>query len=335
MDSLSSLYLPPQSSTMAGEVDALFNFILGASAIMFGLVCGAIILFVMRYRRRGQAGRTDGTAHNTKLEIVWTAIPTVLIIIVFFWGFKSYIRMHVTPHEAKEIKVTGQKWFWSFDYPEGATSVNDLVVPVNTPIKLLMSSTDVIHSFFVPNFRIKMDVLPNRYTVTWFEATEEGEFDLYCTEFCGSGHSEMIGKVKVVSDSGFAAWVDENSSFGEGMTPVAFGELLYDSKACITCHSLDGSVMDGPSFLGRYGSEVLMSDGRRVQMDENYLRESILNPKAKIANGYQPIMPTYQGVLKDREIDALIAFIKALNGEAPAEETSDRTADETQQDTEL
>ncbi|MBD3257739.1 cytochrome c oxidase subunit II [candidate division GN15 bacterium] len=332
MDSTSSLWMPSQSSTMAEEVDALFNFILGGSAVIFGLVCGAIILFLLRYRRRGKVARTDGRAHNTTIEILWTAIPTVLIIIVFFWGFKSYIRMHVTPHEAAEIKVTGQKWFWSFDYPEGATAVNELVVPVNKPIKLLMSSTDVIHSFFVPNFRMKMDVLPNRYTVTWFEATEMGEFDLYCTEFCGSGHSEMIGKVRVVDDSGYAAWLDANSNLGEGMTLVEFGEMLYERKACITCHSVDGTPKDGPSFLGRYGTEVLMSDGQQVAMDENYMRESILNPQAKIVNGYQPIMPTYQGVLKDREIDALVAFIKSVNGEetveAPEGQADDQTDDQ-------
>ena len=313
MDSSSFLYLPSQSSTMAGEVDALFNFIMGASAVIFGLVVGAIILFLIRYRRRGAVGRTEDKSHSTMLEITWTAIPTVLIIIVFFWGFRSYIRMHVSPHDSMEVKVTGQKWFWSFDYPEGATAVNELVVPVNKPIKLLMSSKDVIHSFFVPNFRIKMDVLPNRYTITWFEATKTGVYDLYCTEFCGKGHSEMIGKVKVVDDSGYTAWIDANSNVGEGLTPVEFGKLLYERKACVTCHSTDGKAMDGPSFVGHFGTEVLMSDGSRVLMDENYIRESILNPKAKVVNGYQPIMPTFQGVLKDREIDALIAFIKSLN----------------------
>lgn len=313
MDTTGSFWLPSQSSTVASDVDALFNFILGGSAVIFGLVTGAIILFLIRYRRRGKAGLTDGKAHNLAMEITWTAIPTVLIIIVFFWGFRSYIGLHVTPHESMEVKVTGQKWFWSFDYPEGASSVNELVVPVNKPVKLLMSSSDVIHSFFVPNFRIKMDVLPNRYTISWFEATHTGEFDLYCTEFCGAGHSEMIGKVKVLDDSGYVAWLDANSTLGEGMTPVEFGELLYQRKACNTCHSLDGSVKEGPSFVGRFNTEILMADGTQVTMDENYLRESILNPQAKIVNGFQPVMPTFQGLLRDREVDALIAFIKSLN----------------------
>jgi len=313
MDSTGSFWLPPQSSTMAGEVDALFNFILYTSTVFFAIVVFGVIFFGLRYRRRGKTGLTTGKDHNLILEITWTAIPTVLIMIVFFWGFKDYMRQTVAPAHAIEVKVTGQKWFWTFDYPEGANAVNELVVPVSKPIKLLMSSTDVIHSFFVPNFRIKMDVLPNRYSVSWFEATREGEYDLYCTEFCGKGHSEMIGKVKVVSDSAYAAWLEASTVLGEGLTLEEYGEQLYTSKACVTCHTLDGSRLEGPGFLGRFGSEVLMSDGSRVLMDENYMRESILNPKAKVANGYQPVMPTFQGVLKDRQVDALIAYIKMLN----------------------
>jgi len=313
MDSSGYGWLPPQSSTTAGDVDSLFNFILGWSAVFFVIVVAAVLLFSWRYRRRGKAGLTYGKDHNLALEIVWTAIPVVLILVVFFWGFRDFMRMHVAPHDSKEIKVTGQRWFWTFDYPEGASAVNELVVPVNRPIKLLLSSADVIHSFFVPNFRIKMDVLPNRYTVAWFEATEEGDYDLYCAEFCGRGHSEMLGKVHVVSDSGYAAWIDANSSLGEGMSLEEYGAQLYRQKACVTCHSLDGSDIQGPSFKGRFGTQVLMADGSRVAMDENYMRESILSPRAKVANGYQPVMPTYQGILKDRQIDALIAYIKSLN----------------------
>jgi cytochrome c oxidase subunit 2 len=298
---------------MAGEVDALFNFILWVSVILFAVVVAGIIFFSLRYRRRGRTSLTSGRDHNLALEIIWTAIPTVLIVIVFVWGFKDYLRMHIAPAHAIEIKVTGQKWFWSFDYPEGATAVNDLVVPVNKPVKLLMSSKDVIHSFFVPNFRVKMDVLPNRYTISWFQATHEGEFDLYCAEFCGGGHSNMIGKIKVVSDSSYAAWLEASSNVGEGLPPAEFGKLLYERKACVTCHSLDGQPKDGPSFLGRFGEPALMVSGERVTVDENYLRESILNPRAKIANGFEPIMPTFQGILKDREGDALSAFIKSLN----------------------
>lgn len=313
MDTTGSAWLPAPSSTTAGGVDDLFNFILWSSVVLFGIVVAGIVVFAMRYRRRGKAGLTDSKDHNIILEITWTAIPTVMILIVFFWGFKDFVKGHVAPANAIEIKATGQKWFWSFDYPEGATAVNELVVPVNKPVKLLMSSKDVIHSFFVPNFRVKMDLLPNRYTSTWFEATYEGEFQLYCAEFCGKGHSEMIGKVRVVSDSAYQAWIEASTVLGEGLSLEEYGAQLYKAKACITCHSLDGSVITGPSFLGLYGTMITLQDGSTVLFDENYARESILNPKAKVVEGYQPVMPTFQGILKDRQIDALIAFIKSIN----------------------
>ena len=195
-----------------------------------------------------------------------------------------------------EVKVTAQKWFWQFDYPDGAASTNELVVPTGVPVKLVMSSQDVIHSFFVPDFRVKMDVLPNRYTIAWFEATEPGTYDLFCTEYCGTGHSKMLGKVRAVSEPEFAAWVEQNSNIGQG----------------ITCHTVDGSPLVGPSFKGVFGHKVKLSDGRTVTADENYLRESILKPQAKVVQGFQPVMPTYQSILKPREVDALIEYIKSL-----------------------
>ena len=309
------MWMPSSSSTLSGEVDALFYFIFYASVILFVIVVGAAAFFVLRFRRR-ERELTVGISHNTKLEIAWTVIPFILVVIVFFWGFKSFLRMHVVPAEVIEIKVTGQKWFWSFDYPEGVSTVNDLVVPVDKPVRLVMSSTDVIHSFFVPDFRVKMDVLPNRYTITWFEATRTGEFNLFCTEFCGTGHSEMIGKVRVVGEREYAAWLEEGSNAGEGVTPAEFGAKLYVSKACATCHKIDGSAGGvGPSFLGRFGNQGVFEDGSTALIDENYLRESMLNPMSKVVAGFQPVMPTYQGVLKDKEIDALIAFIKSLQEE--------------------
>jgi cytochrome c oxidase subunit 2 len=211
-----------------------------------------------------------------------------------------------------EIKVTGQKWFWSFDYPQGANTVNELTVPVGKPVKLLLSSRDVLHSFYVPNFRIKMDVLPNRYTVAWFEATAVGDYQIFCTEYCGKGHSEMLAKVKVLGEREFATWLESSAGMGEGMSLEEFGAQLYKSRACVTCHTLDGVKLVGPSFKGVFGREETMTDGKRFTVDENYIRESILDPRAHIVNGYDPVMPTYQGILKDRQIDALIAFIKTL-----------------------
>jgi cytochrome c oxidase subunit II len=297
---------------MAGDIDALFNFIYIASAILLALVTAVIVLFVLRYRRRGNASLTSGLDHNLTIEIVWTVIPTIVVFIIFAWGFKDFIRLHVAPGQSMQVKVTGQKWFWSFDYPEGVTSVNELVVPLDKPVKLLMSSRDVIHSFYVPNFRVKMDVLPNRYSMVWFEATDTGSYNLFCTEYCGTNHSAMIGKVRVVSTAEYTEWLEKSSGPGEGESLASYGAKLYQQKACITCHSVDGKAGTGPSFKGIFGHPVELEGGSSATVDENYIRESVLEPKAKVVRGFQPVMPTYQGLLKDKQIDALVEYIKSL-----------------------
>jgi cytochrome c oxidase subunit 2 len=313
MEDNGTLYLPPSGSTMSGEVDALFYFIFYSALVFFAIVTMATVYFIIKYRRRGEKELTSGVAHNTKLEILWTVIPTILVFIVFIWGFKTYLKMHVAPKDAIEVKATGQKWFWTFDYQNGANSINDLVVPVNEPVKLLLSSQDVIHSFFVPDFRVKMDVLPNRYTLTWFEATKAGEYDIFCTEYCGKGHSEMLGKVIVMNEDDYNKWLETAAiDIPEGVSLEEAGADFYKTKACITCHSVDGIPGVAPSFKGRFGKLEIMSDGTEIKVDENYLRESILQPQAKTVMGFQSVMPTYQGVLKDRQIDALIAYIKSL-----------------------
>jgi len=319
MDTVGTLFLPPGSSTGAADVDALFNFILYVSIIFFVLIMGLVTYFAIRYRRRGEAIKlTPAITHNNLLEATWIVIPVILVAIVFVWGFRGFIRSSVVPKDAMEIKVTAQKWSWSFMYPEGSNSINELVVPAGTPVKLLMSSQDVIHSFFVPDFRVKRDVLPNRYAIAWFEAPNVGEHHLFCAEYCGTDHSNMIGRVRVVSQREYDDWINEQMVSGEGMSPQEFGAKLYVAKTCNTCHSVDGSAGNGPSFLGIYGHEAEMKSGERIVVDENYIRESILHPQAKIVAGFEPIMPTFQGIVKDPEIDALIAFIKSLekqNGE--------------------
>ncbi len=312
MDTTGTLFLPSPSSTLAGEVDALFNFILYTSIVFFIIVVFGSGYFVYRYRRKGKQEFTPDISHNTKLEIIWTIIPTILVFIVFAWGFKTFLKMQIAPKDAIEVKVTGQKWFWTFAYDDGIISTNELVVPVGHPVRLLMSSKDVIHSFYVPGFRIKMDVLPNRYTITWFEATHTGRFDLFCSEYCGKSHSEMIGTVRVVTEREFEEWKESNLTLGEGLSPEEWGAQLYQTKACITCHSIDGSPNTGPSFKGIMGRTERMKDGSQIVADENYLRESILEPQAKVVDGYAPVMPTYQGVLRNEEIDALIAYMKSL-----------------------
>lgn len=316
MDTTGTLLLPPSGSSFAPEVDALFAFLFYVSLFFLIVIFTAVIFFLVKYRRRnGETTTSTVTAHNTFLEISWTVIPLIIVLILFFWGFRVYMKMSIVPKDALEIKVTGQKWFWSFVYPNGATAVNELVVPMGKPIKLLMSSQDVIHSFYVPAFRIKRDVLPNRYTIIWFEATNPGVFDLMCAEYCGSGHSKMLGRVRVVNDREYAQWMETAGAPEEGLPPQEMGEKLYKSKGCISCHSTDGTPGNGPSFRGVFGHKVSFIDGTSTTVDENYLRQSILEPQAKVVAGYQPIMPTYQTILKEDQIDALIAFIKSLSNE--------------------
>jgi len=311
MDPNLNFYLPAQNSTVASEVDALFNFVLYLSYFFFLLVTGGSFYFAFKFRKKGKREFTPGISHNTALELFWTIIPTILVFVIFVWGFNTYLKMIIPPGNSEELKVTAQKWFWTFSYPNGATTTNEIVVPVNKPYKLLMSSTDVIHSFYVPSFRVKMDVLPNRYTQLWFEATETGAYDMFCTEYCGKGHSEMIGKVKVVTDEEYISWLAENSA-GSSLPPEEFGKELYTSKACFTCHTIDGNPSVGPTLKGIFGRNESLTDGSSIVVDENYLRESILNPQTKIVTGYQPIMPTYQGILKNEEMDALIAYLKTV-----------------------
>jgi cytochrome c oxidase subunit 2 len=317
MDTTKSLLLPPQSSTIAPDVDALWTFLIYLSIFFFTLITGLVIYFAIRYRRRGEATLTTALHDNLKLEVTWIVIPVILIGILFVWGARGFVRMSVVPKDALEIKVTAQKWFWSFTYPEGISTIQELVVPAGKPIKLLMSSQDVIHSFFVPDFRIKRDVLPNRYSITWFEAPRPGEHHLFCAEYCGTEHSKMIGKVRVLGEREYAEWLENSSVSGEGMTLAEYGAKLYVAKTCNTCHSIDGKAGNGPSFLNRFGRTITLDDGATTIMDENYIRESILNPQRKVSAGYEAIMPTFQGLVKDREIDALIAFIKSQKSSEP------------------
>jgi cytochrome c oxidase subunit 2 len=315
MDTTGTLFLPPGGSTIAGEVDPLFYFIVYASMVIFAIVLFGIIYLGLRYRHRKASGEetTSGISHNTKLELTWSIIPTILVLITFFWGFNVYMKLSIAPKDAMEIKVTAQQWFWTFEYPEGINNVNELVAPVGKPVKLLMSSKDVIHSFYVPAFRIKMDVLPNRYTQTWFQAKHTGTYDLFCAEFCGEKHSSMIGKVKIVTEKEYDQWLTSNTAAGgEEIPPAELGKTLFKSKACFTCHNIDGTNSVGPHLNGIFGTQTTITGGQQITVDENYIRESILEPQAKIVAGFQPVMPTFQGILNDKQVDALIAYIKSL-----------------------
>ncbi|NBC17944.1 MAG: cytochrome c oxidase subunit II [Bacteroidetes bacterium] len=308
-----TVWLPEAGSALAGEIDALFYFVYWVSVVIFVGVVAAMVYFTWKYRRRSAAERPEPVHESKLLEMTWIVVPTILVLIVFTWGFRLYLDLGVAPPDAYEIRVTGKKWLWEFEYPNGTTTVGELVVPANRPVKLQMSSEDVIHSFFVPAFRVKQDVLPNRYTSVWFEAARADTFQVFCTEYCGTQHSGMLARVVSMPQESFDDWVESGGGSLEELPPAEAGELLYSRLGCNACHSVDGSRMVGPTFQGLYGKEGhAMADGSTVVADENYLRQSILQPGAQVVEGYPNVMPASYANLTEDEVSALIAYIESL-----------------------
>ncbi len=313
---INDFILPPAKSTVAADHDFLFWFVHLASFLLtFGIIV-SLIYFLIKYRRKSEDDVTPVITHNNKLEVTWSVIPLIMALITFGWGFQTFLKQTTPPDDAYEISLTAQMWMWQFQYENGARSAGELHVPANRPIKLVMSSRDVIHSFFVPDFRIKQDIVPNRYTIAWFNAIEPGESIIFCTEYCGAGHSDMLGKVIVHEPEEFEEWLAANAGGGgekpSDLPPAEWGAQLAQENACMTCHSADGSQTVGPTWQGLFESNVTLTDGSTVTADENYLRESILEPNAKTVAGFPPVMPTYQGQLNDEQIDAIIEYIKTL-----------------------
>jgi cytochrome c oxidase subunit 2 len=305
-----SVLMPAQGTAHAGSVDSLYLFLVYLSVFFFVLIAGLVAYFAVRYRRRGPNDRTPRLTHHNGLEAAWTFIPLALVLFIFFWGFRSYMDGAISPADALQIQVTAKKWVWQFEYANGVRAINELHVPLGKPVRLTMTSEDVIHSFFVPTFRIKQDVVPGTYSELWFEPTAPGVHQLECAEYCGQGHSKMLGKIFVDDERKYKDWLETGGDAGKNMPLAQFGAMLYASRGCQTCHSLDGTAGEGPSFKGVFGHPVKLSGGATVMADENYVRESMLQPQAKIVAGFGPIMPTFQGMLREREIQALIAFIK-------------------------
>jgi cytochrome c oxidase subunit 2 len=316
-----SVWLPTDASTLAPEYDSLFYFVLWTSVVIFVGVMAAMGWFMYKYRRQSPDERPELVEENKLIEISWVIIPTILVLIVFTWGFRAFIKFGVAPPNAYEITVRAQQWSWLFTYPNGVQSAN-LHVPADRPVRLRMSSTDVIHSFAVPEFRVKQDVLPNRYSYLWFEPTKTGTFDIFCTEYCGTQHSGMLAEVVVQSQAEFEQWLEEAGT-PEDMPLPQLGERLYTQQGCQACHSVDGSQMVGPTFQNLYGTERQFTDGTSAVADDNYLRQSILNPGEKIVEGYQNVMPASYGTLSDQQLSALVAYIESLSEEAAAEEATD------------
>jgi len=311
--------MPPQGSEYAKEVDLVYMGLFWLSVALFLMIAVPAVYFAWRYRY--VPGRvTPHQTHNTTLEVLWSVLPLLLCVGIFFIGLNGYMKFSVAPGEAMEITITAKQWLWTFEYPDGSRTINDLHVPVNKPVKFVMTSEDVLHDFFVPDMRVKHDIVPGRYTEIWFTQTEIGKTNFTCAEYCGKDHSGMKGVLTIENDADFAKflltggteWEDYFSGKDPKKTPAEWGKLQYERKGCNSCHTLDGSRSKGPSWKGIWGKMEKLSDGKTVLVDETYVRESMMNPQAKVVDGFQPIMPTFQGLLKENEIKGLVAFIMSL-----------------------
>ena len=302
---------PPEASTIAQSVDHLHFFLTAVTLFFTFLIFAIIFYFMIRYRRRSPDECPRAIEGNVPLEIVWTLVPTVLVAIIFVWSSTLYFENAQAPDGAMEIFVTGKQWMWKIEHPEGQREIDELHIPVGRPVKLTMTSEDVIHDFFIPAFRVKKDVLPGRYTSIWFEATKTGQYHLFCAQYCGAFHAGMQGWVIVMPPDEYERWLNGSVS---GMTMEASGEKLFQERGCATCHLADGSGR-APSLLGVFGHPVKLTTGETVMADESYVRESILFPSAKIVAGYTPIMPVFQGQLSDEQVLDLIAYVRSLGKE--------------------
>jgi cytochrome c oxidase subunit II len=308
-----TFWFPKKASTFASQIDFLYDAILWISIIFFVPIVVAMIYFMVKYRERpGYRGSTEAL-HNTTLEITWSVVPTFIVVWIFWEGTVGYLNMQRLPKDTEDVKVTAKKWAWSFKYPNGAES-DKLHVVLDRDAKMIMRSEDVLHSFFIPAFRVKRDVVPGRYNYLWFQPTVEGTFDLFCTEYCGDNHSTMITKVIVESQASYDKFLAEAVKEPEDI--VERGKWLYERKACKGCHyaGTEGAQGPGPTYNGSWGKPVPLSSGESVNFDENYVSESILNPIARKRKGYEgaSAMPSYKGQLKEEQIEALTAFIKSL-----------------------
>jgi cytochrome c oxidase subunit 2 len=314
---------PERASSMASQVDAIYIFLLVICGMVALLVFTCLLYFAARYRRRAgvAAEQIDG---STPLELTWSIIPLCVFMVFFAWGAVVYFKQRTPPRDATEVYVVAKQWMWKLEHAEGQREINELHVPVGRDVKLIMTSQDVIHSFFVPVFRMKQDVLPGRYTVAWFRATKPGTYHLFCAEYCGTQHSGMIGSIIVMEPSQYEAWM----SGGPAGPLSATGEKIFAELGCSTCHRTDVQGR-GPNLQGVFGKPVLLEDGRSVVADENYVRESILDPGAKIVNGFKPVMPTFQGLVSEEQLNALVAYVKSLSSVKPSGTSASTVTPET------
>lgn len=323
-------WLPPRASTVAGDVDWLLNFILAITVFFSILILALMVGFVLKYRHRPGHKAVPSAGHSTALELTWTIIPTILVVVIFFYGFRGYLNMIVVPPNTYEIKAEGYTWGWAFTYPNGYVDSN-LHVPANTPVRIVLTSRDVIHALYIPSLRVQKMNTPGRYNRMWFEAkwvnedkvnqpTADGQpyteqHEIFCNMYCGQSHSEMLATLYVHKPEDFPAWLEKASDplQDPNFTPVGYGLTLHAKAGCVQCHSLDGTAGTGPTWKDLWGKEGEFADGTKYKADENYIRESILRPDLHIVKGYGNAMPSYAGQLKDVDIDSLIAYLKSIS----------------------
>jgi cytochrome c oxidase subunit II len=307
-------WMPIDASTFAGHVDGLYNFLFWLSVICALAIYGVMFYFIVKYRAPGRDDSRvgeDGSHHNTAMEITWSVAPLIFLVGIFVFGFKGYVDLRTSPRDALEIHAQGQKWKWLFTYPNGHVD-SELHAPVDQDVRIIIQSVDVLHSLYIPAFRTKMDAVPGRYSDLWFHATKTGEFPVFCAEYCGTSHSDMLAKAVVHEPGGYETWMEEIKAKLDNMNPVELGRLMYDQQGCKTCHSTDGSPLVGPSWKGLFGSKRAFADGSSTVADENYITNSINNPTGQVVSGFAPAMPTYQGKLNDKQINGIIEYIKTL-----------------------
>jgi cytochrome c oxidase subunit 2 len=309
-------FFPQQASAQAGQVDAIYFFMVAVTAFFSILIAALVVFFAIRYRRRHDDEIGHAIHGSLALELLWTIIPFFIVMVMFAWGAKVFFDLYRPPVGAMEVYVVGKQWMWKVQHMDGQREINELHVPVGRPVKLIMGSEDVLHSYYIPAFRVKADVIPGRYNHLWFTATKAGTYHLFCAEYCGTKHSGMIGSVVAMEPQDFQAWLSGGRASD---SPVAAGEKLFSDLACNTCHRTD-SQGRGPMLTNIFGKQVELQDGRSVLADEAYIRESIVNPQAKIVAGFQPLMPTFQGLVTEEQLLQLITYVKSLSqaGQAPA-----------------
>jgi cytochrome c oxidase subunit 2 len=303
-----SALFPPEASTIAPWMDELYVFLLGMTVTGVILVAVIVTTFSLRYRKSVHPVATQ-IEGSTLLEATWTIIPLGIFLVAFVWGALLYFRIYNPPVNSMNIYIVGKQWMWKAEHPGGQHEINALHVPTGQPIQLTMISQDVFHSFSIPAFRIKREVIPGRYSTVWFNATTPGTYHIFCTQYCGTNHSQMIGEVTVLSPDDYKKWTEESTS---GMSLAQNGERLFASMGCNACHSGNAAAR-GPSLAGVYGSTLQLTNGSQVQVNDAYLRDAILNPSEHVTAGYAPIMPTYQGQIGEDGLIDLVEYLKTLH----------------------